>query len=306
MPDPLLYLNAVAVAACTSALVALGLSWRRLSSQASAIAACLMAMIGGTVVGYGMMQLWPAWPPLNALDRLLTIVLPAAAVIELISGFECVPRWLGWLLRLSLCGSIGRILLHGSVYLGGTSPEWTGWQAAAALAVSSALLGTPWVLLSRLLQRGPGVSIPLAVALSIVAAGMAIMLGGYVKGGSAALPLSAALVGVTLASRRNTINSGLPAIVAVTLVGLFGLLFIGTFFGRLSMTSALTILLAPLLCWATAVPKLRDQKPWVVGSVRLLLVAMPLAVVLTLAKRNFDRHTAPLLTLTTSQNSVPL
>src|SRR5687767_857668 len=194
MPDPLLYLQAIVAAASTSAIVTLALGWRRLLSQIAGTAACLLAMIGGTVVGYCMMQLWPAWPPLNALDRLLTIVLPAAAVIELVCGFDRVPQWLGWLMRLSLCGSIGRILLHGSVYLGGTSPEWTGWQAAAALAVSSALLATPWVLLSRLLQRGPGASIPLAVALSTLSAGMAIMLGGYIKGGSAALPLTAALV----------------------------------------------------------------------------------------------------------------
>jgi len=87
-----------------------------------------------------------------------------------------------------------------------------------------------------------------------------------------------------------------PAIVGIGVLGLFGLLFIGRFFGRLSTASALAMLLAPLLCWATEAPFLRERKPWLVGSLRLALVAIPLAVVLVAAKREFDRDMAPLLT----------
>jgi hypothetical protein len=72
------------------------------------------------------------------------------------------------------------------------------------------------------------------------------------------------------------------------------LLFIGRFFGQLSTGRALAILLAPLLCWITELPRLRRQNPWFVGSLRLVLVMIPLAVVLFLAKRDFDRDMAPL------------
>jgi hypothetical protein len=78
-------------------------------------------------------------------------------------------------------------------------------------------------------------------------------------------------------------------------VGLFGLLFIGLYFGRLSTAAALAMLLAPLLCWATEIPILRNRSPRIVGSLRLVLVAIPLLVVLSLAKRDFDRNMAPLL-----------
>ena len=72
------------------------------------------------------------------------------------------------------------------------------------------------------------------------------------------------------------------------------------FFGELSAVSALAILLAPLLCWATEIRLLRHRKPWIVGSVRLVLVAIPLMLVLTEAKSDFDRDMAPLLVPTSA------
>ena len=55
------------------------------------------------------------------------------------------------------------------------------------------------------------------------------------------------------------------------------------------------MLLSPLLCWVTEIPQLRQRKPWLVGLLRLVLVAIPLLVVLAAAKRDFDRDMAPLL-----------
>jgi hypothetical protein len=121
------------------------------------------------------------------------------------------------------------------------------------------------------------------------------MMAGYIKGGAAAFPLAATLVATTIGARLIAKRSGVPASIGIGVVGLFGLLFIGRFFGRLSTGSALAMLLAPLLCWATEAPLLRHRKPWLVGSLRLALVAIPLLVVLAAAKRDFDRDMAPLL-----------
>ena len=85
------------------------------------------------------------------------------------------------------------------------------------------------------------------------------------------------------------------ALIGIGVVGLFGVLFIGRFFGRLSTGCTVVILLAPLLCWVSETPLLRHRKPWFIGSVRLLLVAIPLAAVLALAKLEFDQKMAPLL-----------
>ena len=164
-----------------------------------------------------------------------------------------------------------------------------------------------WSLLSWLAERSPGVSISFALCLSIQCAGVTVMMAGYIKGGAAAIPLVAALMAVTIGStliakRFPSQASGAasscllaPAILGIGVVGLFGVLFIGRFFGRLSTASALTMMLAPLLCWATETPLLRDRKPWLVGTTRLTLVTIPLLVVLFAAKRVFDREMSPLL-----------
>lgn len=302
MPEPLLYLKAMSAAAIVSAMLVLAVAGVRWPAGATRLnSACALAMTLGLAIGYYVLSLRLAWPPANGLDRLLTIVVPATLAIELIAGFERVPRWVAWLLRVSLAAAIPRILLHDSVYLSGTGSEWTLWQAGAALAVCAGLLAGVWSLLAWLTQRSQGVSISLALCMSILCAGLTVMMAGYIKGGAAAFPLAATLVATTLGAKLIAKRSGAPAnfaapaILGIGVVGLFGLLFIGRYFGRVSTGCALAMLLAPLLCWVTEMPLLRNRKPWLVGSIRLVLVAIPLIVVLTLAKRDFDRDMAPLL-----------
>ncbi len=246
------------------------------------------------------MSLQLAWPPVSGLDRLLTIVIPLTLSIELIAGFRSTPRWLAWLLRIGLALTIPRILLHGSVYLSG-SGEWSPWRAVMVMALSGALLSGLWSLLSWLSRRSPGVSIPLSLCLTIQCAGMAVMMAGYIKGGAAAFPMAATLMSTTVASwlgmKRwfDASKYDTSVMLGVSVVGLFGVVFVGNAFGRISTGSALTMLLAPLLCWVSEVSMLRNRSPWLVGSIRLGLVAIPLIVVLAQAKRDFDRDMAPLL-----------
>ncbi len=345
MPDPLLYLQAIGATAIVSAIIVLAMaSVRRPATATRMNAACVLAMAIGLTFGYGLLALRVAWPPVNGLDRFLTIVFPATFLIELIAGFERVPRRCVWLLRISLAAAIPRILLHGSVYLNGSADDWSLWQAGAVLVVSGGLLAVVWGLLHWLSRRSPGISIPLALGLTTQCAGLTVMMAGYIKGGAAAFPLAATLVATAIAAKLiyrsrwalthlydgpprpsvtdSTASEGrrtgypnvpfsaasgitnrvgspanffAPATIGIGAVGLFGLLFIGRFFGRLSTGDALTMLLAPLLCWITEIPLLRNRSPWIVGSLRLLLVAIPLVVVLWMAKRDFDRDMAPLL-----------
>ena len=137
--------------------------------------------------------------------------------------------------------------------------------------------------------------------MSTLCSGATVMLAGYIKGGAAAFPITASLFATTLAAVFVTRHAGRPRdcgwppIVGVGVIGLFGLVFVGRFFGAVSTGRSLAILLAPLLCWVTECPGLRIAKPWCVGSLRTVLVAIPLVVVLILAKRDFDRDMAPLL-----------
>lgn len=296
MPESLLYLKAMGAAAIVSALVVPAMAGvRRPASSTRLNSACVLGMGLGLVAGCHVMSLKMAWPPVQGLDRFLTIIIPTVLGIELIAGLQSVPRRVAWFLRMSLAAAIPGILLHNSVYLSGSGGDWTVWQAGTGLAVCGALLAGLWALLSWLLQRSPGISIPLALSLTIQCAGLTVMLAGYIKGGAAAFPLAATLAATAIGAWLIAKRSGVPAILGVGVVGLFGLLFIGRFFGRLSTGTALAMLLAPLLCWVTEAPLLRCRKPWLVGLLRLVLVAIPLAVVLAVAKRDFDRNMAPLL-----------
>jgi len=307
MPEPLLYLEAMGAAAVASAMIVLAIAgtrrpdgsrWRSSTWRSSA---CVLAMGLGLALGYRVMSLRWVWPPASALDRLLTIVLPAVLGIEWIAGLPRVSAWGAWLLRLLLAAAVPRILLHGSVYLRDSGGEWTRFESGATMAASAALLVGAWGWLSWLARRSPGVSIPLSLVLSVECAGATVMMAGYLQGGAAAFPFGAMLAATSLAAAlmakrfETPGNLGLPAIVGCGVVGLFGLLFVGRFFGRISTGDALAMLFAPLLCWATELPLLRGRKPWIVGSLRLVLVAIPLVIVLAAAKREFDREMAPLL-----------
>lgn len=258
----------------------------------------------GLSAGYQVLGFRLEWPPTNGLDRFLTIVIPAAVAIELAAGFDSVPRWFAWSLRVSLAAAIPRILLHDSVYLRDSDFTWSPWEAWMILACCGGLVVVLWSLLSSLNQRSPGVSIPLALSLTVQCAGITVMLAGYIKGGAAAIPLAATLIATTGAVwlfKKHAYNSAdnyESGIIGIGVVGLAGLLIIGRFFGELSTSGALTILLAPVLCWATEIPFLRHRKRWLVGLIRLLLVALPLLWVLVEAKIDFDRDMAPLLTQT--------
>jgi MFS family permease len=302
MPDPLVYLKAMGAAAVVSALIALAMSAaRRALSTTWLNAACVAAIVCGLAVGYWALSPRLAWPPTNALDRFLMLVLPVALGIELVAGLDRVPLWIGWLFRISLAAAIPRILLHGSVYLNAEYSDWKPWQAGVVLVVCGALLAGVWALLSWLQQRSPGISLPFALQATTLCSGLTVMMAGYIKGGAAAFPLTATLVATSLVTWALAQRLGVPksfaapAIIGASVVGLFGLLLIGRFFGQLSTGVALALLLAPLLCWTTELLPLRSKKPWFVGSVRLALVVIPLMVVLLLAKREFDRKMGPLL-----------
>ncbi|HUY90179.1 MAG TPA: hypothetical protein VMV10_15690 [Pirellulales bacterium] len=296
MPDAAAYLKAISIAAGASALVVLALGGvRRPAGAARWNAACILGIALGLASGGASLQLPLSLPPASALARLFEIVLPAAMGIELLAAFERAPRWLAWGLRLILAASAGRILLHGSVYLAGLKGEWTAWQASIYLALCGAALAMVWGLLSWLAERSPGISIPLALSQASLAGGAAVMLAGYLAGGEAALSLAAALAGAAIAASFVGPRLAPQGLIGLGVIGLFGILFIGRFFGRLSTGAALAVLFAPLLCWATEAPLLVNRKPWLKGAIRLALAAIPLAFVLAAAKLEFDRGMRPLL-----------
>ena len=296
MPDAAQYFRAVLIAAGASAACVLAIGGvRRPAGAARLNAACLCGFALGLALGGAHLQLPWRWPPAGALARLLEIVLPAAMGVELAAGFKRMPRWLAWSLRLILAALAGRILLYDSVYLAGANSEWTAWQEALMLSSWGAALALVWGLSSWLASRSPGVLIPLALCEASLAGGAAIMLAGYLAGGEAALVLAAALAGAAIAASAVGARFAPQGLVSLGVVGLFGELFVGRFFGRLPTSAALAVLFAPLMCWATETPPLRNRQPWLKAAIGLALAAIPLAAVLAAAKFHFDREMRPLL-----------
>ena len=296
MPDLKLYLLAMVLSAIASLLFVLATTAVARPASATRLNVASILGIGfGLAVGYNVMSLRLAWPPANGLDRLLLVIVPSAIGIELIAGFPCIPRSVAWLMRIGLAAAAPRILLHGSVYLSGPGSDQDRWQSAAQLVLCSILLIGAWQLLTWLSARSPCATIPVSLAMTTQAAGLTIMMAGYIKGGAATIPFAAALVGTTVATELMRKRIGSSGAIGIGVVGLFGILFIGRFFGRLSTLCALTLLLTPLLLWVSEMPLLKHRKPWLVASLSCLLIAIPLAVILVLAKQDFDLKMAPLL-----------
>jgi len=293
MPDPVLFAKAMIAAGAASALlVAAGLLWSRPAGTVRSGVVWLLGLAVAIFVGTRLLNLSPHWPPRDGLDRLLFVILPAAFVVELIGRFPQVPRWAIWTLRGGLAASAGRVLLHSSSYLDGSASDWTIGQIRIALVIAAGALLAVWWVLDRLVQRSPGVSVSFALAGVCIAAGLALMLSGYATGGQAALPLAAGLVGIAVATLVLKTASPTPGVLGVGLVGLFGILILGRFFGELSTGRAIAIFVAPLLAWGAELSVLRNRKPWQIAAVRLALVAIPLAVVLFLAQQDFASKSA--------------
>ena len=296
MPDAIVFCQAVAAAGGAAGLAALAIVFLARRDGRLPETLLLAAYIGGAVAGFAVLQIRPTWPPANGLDRFLAIVLPCTLAVEAAAILVRLPQWCGWLMRIGLAAVTGRVLLHDSVYLSGSDDSPALWQTWALLLAGGALLTFVWGSLTFLKQRrADNSTIAVALAMTIVTGGLAVMLAGYIKGGAAALPLAASLVGVTLAARLTHRQHCLPATLSLAIVALFCLLFIGVFFGRLSGGRAVVILLAPLAVGLAELPPLRRQGAWIAAALGLLLVATVLAAVLVLAKLDFDRKLAPLL-----------
>jgi hypothetical protein len=215
-------------------------------------------------------------------------------------------RWLAWLSRLVVAVGAAGVLLHNSVYLtdlaGPGTREWTPTQSWLILGgLAAALLGV-WAALASLVrrmsphpaldpsereQRLGGRSVALAVAVACAGAAVTVMLSGYASGGQIGLPLAAALTGTLIASLALLVSPDVEGVVGLGVVGLFALLVIGRFFGTLTDGNAALLFFGLLLCWLPEGQYVRRVGLRLRGVLRVVLVAVPVLVALTLAHQKF-------------------
>jgi hypothetical protein len=293
-------LIALAVAALVAATVFLLSAWPWRTTPSWRVSVGGILAVGlGFAAGVWLVGTRPHWPPREDMDRLLLILFPAILMSEALAA-ALQARLLGqaaWALRLAIAAGAAPLLLYQSTYLaelaGPGSREWTPLQSTFVLAgLAVALIGM-WCLLAGLLGRTPSRSVPLALAFACAGAGVTVMLSGYASGGMLGLPLAAALVGGALASFCRSDAGDLTGLLGIGVVGLFALLVIGRFFGELSTANAVLLFLVPLLGWLPELVRLRWFGPWCRGWSRLALTAIPVAVVLMLAKQKYAEESAP-------------
>lgn len=295
MPDPVVYL--LAVSASLAAGVICGLVANRCLARSRSSYSRIVSLFGiglSVFLGYLLLRFQFAWPPAKALDRFLVVILPATFIVEIAAGNPRVHPELVRFLRLVLMATTARILVHDSVYVHSDGNEWSALQLAFLLIVSSVLLAAVWMSMLSLLQCTSDISVPITLAMTILAAGLVVMLAGYLKGGAASFPIASALFGVAVVCRNRADVQGM---IGIGVMSLFSVLFIGRFFGGVTTTTAVVVFVSPLMCWIVELPGFRPRKPWQVVALRLGLVAIPLLIVLAIAKRDFDRGLGPLATV---------
>ena len=283
MPDPILIAKAFGVATAISVMVTL-LSGRS-SRKTVAVAGSIVAIVSALYAGLWILELLPHFPPRDALDRLLLIVLPAAAVAELLGA---ASGRIGRVSRGAVAASVTPVLLWGSVYTtdlsGPGSRSWSPamtWMICGMLAVG---LTAAWILLNRLASRGGEQTTLVSVAGTALGAGLVIMLSGYATGGQLAVPLAGGLAGVALGSMAWKSTSAGESAAGIGLVSLFALLVVGRLFAGLTSLNAALLFAAPMLGWAAqAIP----SRPRLRAGLRLGLAAVPVVVALVLAQQKF-------------------
>jgi hypothetical protein len=290
MPNPVVVLQAVLVAAAIAALIPIACD--RLDRQATiGLRACGWPLgIGcGAIAGMWMLGVQPSGRFTGDQERLAFIVLPLVTLMETLLSVARPTRWWAVLLRALVASSVCPILLYGSVYLAGPpSAGQHGWKPTDTALMLGGVGAAMTAALLALTDRGPRPTGPAelcCLGLATAAAGLTTMLSGYLTGGQQALPIAAVMMVACGMSFGRPIS---PAVSRVGFVGLAGILIIGHFFGSLTALHASMLSAAPFICWlVNRVPQER-LLPWHRGILSLGMTTVLLACVVWQAQCQFN------------------
>lgn len=315
MPDPLQYMIALLAAFSVSFVVVL-ISHLAMRATISSLArfVFMTGLLLGLLTGYRYLGFEFQWPPVNALDRFLTIVLPVSMIIEFTSAArssndqcDIRSRLVSQLQAVShfvLIVSVGRILWHDSVYLRSVDESALTIlpisMAYGALLSGAVILYAARESLMRLTHAGLSSSVLVSLLTAILVTGLSTILAGYIKGGVAALPLVGAIAGAALvislmAKKTESMRSNSQLLIGIGVTTLFSLLWIGRFFGQLTTFDGLMIFLSPHCCWLTEYRPFRDCGSKCRLAILMAAVSLPLLVVLFFKWQQFMQKMAPLL-----------
>lgn len=309
MPDPVQYASAFLLTALAAGLPCWLIGrWGSRYSPSRIALLTLACAIGALVLGYWRLGISPHWPPRNGLDRLLAIGLPLAVALETLSLTTKVPRRAITGLRVAGSVVIVGTLLFGSVYLRDGVDSWLTPLRLIALSGCAAALAFAWESTPRLATRIGAASLLTAISAAILSAGLVVLLAGYIKGGAAAIPWSAMLAGFALVMRTkpaaqagSRISLASQPVAGLAIVALFGVLFVGRFFGGIGNYEALAIFAPPSLLWLLELRVVKRWPRWVRRLLAVALIVAPLAIVIFQAKAAFDRKLGKIVSTTSRE-----
>jgi hypothetical protein len=239
------------------------------------------AVLGGVFAGLWVLGLLPHIPPHEAMDRLLVIVVPAAATAEVVAAASARQ---GWAARATVSVLAAPVLLHGSAYVTGDSRSWSLVEALLVFSILAVVLTVAWAAV-----HGPGVrtgnsAVLLSLSGATLGAAVVIMMSGYATGGQIGVPLGATLCGVAVVSMVRKPSAGTEAALGVGIVGLFALLVVGRLFADLTTLNAVLLFAAPLL---GGLSQLSPARVHVRPLLTLALAAAPVVIAVVLAHQKF-------------------
>jgi hypothetical protein len=236
------------------------------------------------IAGKQLPAQFSAW---DTLDRIAFIVVPfAALVVVLLTGSKWL-RWIGTALGAVVTLGLAPLLMQN--YLTGLVGDWSWAERLVWFLTLGVGTLAIWRNLAMLERRGPGRGT--ALGLAGIAGGFAgmMMLSDSVVVGLRGLVLMAVLLGGLLGTFRLPRGLAAMGVSGVGWLVLVSLLINGRFYGETDPATIKYVLLglAPLMLWVGEDPWVRYRRPWVNGLVRVLAVALPVALAIGLAAVEF-------------------
>lgn len=252
--------------AAVSVLAIVACRWLRPSVEGRLVPALA---VGSAYLAGHAATTWPAWPPVEASDRVPLLVL-AVLVLSLFSRRWEGSTWLAWGIRVLLTGVTVAALLAPAVHEG-----WWNRETALQFAVPAIVMLLGWTSLDGLARRAAGSTLFVPLLVLTAGTGLSVALAGAPVAGRLGGILAAALTGGWLVSWRIAglgLSRGAVAVVGVVLASVE---IIGYVYAYPSSLGASLLALAPLAPWLGLIGRLRRGPWWVsllVATIATLLV----------------------------------
>jgi len=290
--NPLAIFTAAAAAGAIAAVLAwFAGRWPRIAS-----AGAVVAVACGFGLGAWLLRARPSWPPGDVVGRWLLVVVPSAALVEVLAAAGTGRLW-PWMFRGVIAALLAPALLDGTVYVsdaaGAGSRQWSVARIAATYGVVAVCLIGTWFAVAAAAGRSSGRIVTLAVGLIVAAAGIAVAISGYATGGTLGIPLAAALIGAGMASFFLDDSGWLCNATGFGVVGLFAQVLVGHWFGSLSLLATGLLLASPLALGALRLPLIDRRGGWVKGLAAITVTGIPVACAMMAALGTFADDVNP-------------